>query len=51
MPLAGIITIGIFALGAVVSLAIALFHKSPEAPSSKFKQLDLDFDAKKNKRS
>jgi hypothetical protein len=50
MPLAGVLTIGIFALGAIVSLAIALFHKSPEAPPPKFKQLDLDFDVNKTKR-
>ncbi len=51
MPLAGVLTIGIFALGAVVSLAIALFHKAPDAPQAKFKQLDLDFDTEKTKRN
>ncbi len=51
MPAAGIITIAVAAIGAVVSLAIALFHKSPEPPPSKFKQLDLDFDAEKTKRN
>lgn len=51
MPLAGILTIGIFAFGTIVSLAIALFHKAPDAPRDKYKQLDLDFDAENTKRT
>ena len=51
MPAAAIITIAIAGASAVISLAIALFHKSPDAPRDKFKQLDLDFDAENRKRS
>jgi hypothetical protein len=51
MPAAAVVTIVIAGVSAVISLAIALFHKSPDAPRDKFKQLDLDFDAENTKRT
>ena len=51
MPAAGIVTIAIAGVSAIVSLAIALFHKAPDAPCDKYKQLDLDFDADQTKRA
>ena len=50
-PPAGIVTITIAGVSAVISLAIALFHKAPDAPRDKYKQLDFDFDAENAKRN
>ena len=47
---AAIVTIGIAAIGAIVSLGIALFHLPPYSEEPKPKQLDFDFDAENVKR-